>query len=182
MEDKVFNVITNISNGVTNFVTNAVVNISTSFSGLEYWVWASIGTFLFVLEVFIPGFIFFWFGLSAMFVSVLSLFLIKSLELQLIVWMGLSVVFVFSFFYYKNQKYRGKVENEDPIFKYVGIKGEIVQPIVGMKMGRVRLDKPINGIFEWNAITQKEDGEIKVGERVEVIGIDGIKLIVRRIN
>ncbi|MGC8766202.1 MAG: NfeD family protein [Brevinematia bacterium] len=180
MEDKFFNIVTNITNNITNFLTNSMGTTS-GFSGFEYWVWASIGTFLFVLEIFIPGFIFFWFGLSAIFVSILSLFLLKSLELQLISWMVLSLVFVFSFFYYKNKKYKGKIESEDPIFKYVGIKGEIIQPIVGTKMGRVRLDKPINGIFEWNAISEKENEEINVGERVEVVAVDGIKLVVKKI-
>ncbi len=158
--------------------TNSIERVIGGTPGLEYWIWASIGTLFLILEIVLPGFILFWFGVSAIFVSVLTLFLLKTLEVQIIAWLVLSLVFVFTYFYQK----KGKVsKNEDPVFKYIGIKGEIIQPIVGSKMGKVKLDVPINGIFDWNAISEKKDESIEVGERVEVVGIDGIKLIVRKI-
>lgn len=174
----------NITNVITNVVTNSsLTNVIRSFGtpGLEYWIWASIGTLFFVLEIFLPGFIFFWFGLGAIFVSVLSIFLLKTLEIQVIVWLVLSVVFIFSYFYYKRKKYSQTSQSEDPIFKYVGMRGEVIQAIVGSKMGKVRLDTPINGITDWNAIAQDPSDSIQVGERVEVVGIDGIKLIVKKV-
>ncbi|MCX8028960.1 MAG: NfeD family protein [Brevinematales bacterium] len=176
---------------ISNTITNLTTNIPTSTTniliqtigtpGLEYWIWASIGTLFFVLELFIPGFIFFWFGLSAIFVSVLTLFLIKTLELQIIVWLGLSITLIISYFYLKKKKYSDNKESQDPIFNYVGIKGDVIQSIVGSKIGKVRLDVPINGISDWNAISQNPDETIEVGSRVEVVGIEGIKLIVRKI-
>ncbi|MFN4245657.1 MAG: NfeD family protein [Brevinematia bacterium] len=160
--------------------TNSVVNVIGGTPGFEYWVWASIGTLFMILEIFLPGFILFWFGVSAIFVSFLSLFLLKTLELQVIAWMVLSLVLVFSYFYYKKNKVHDNL-SEDPIFKYVGVKGEVIQPIVGGKMGKVKLDTPINGIYDWNAISKNQDETIEVGERVEVIGVDGIKLIVKKL-
>lgn len=170
----------------TNFITNFVSNTNTLLQsmgtpGLEYWIWASVGTLFFVLELFLPGFIFFWFGLSAIFVSVLTLLFLKTLELQVLAWLVLSIALIFSYFYYKRRKYSDKSQSEDPIFRYVGMRGEVIQPIVGTKMGRVRLDTPINGIYEWNAISQNLDETIEVGERVEVIGVEGIKLIVKKV-
>lgn len=170
----------------TNFITNFVSNTNTLLQsmgtpGLEYWIWASVGTLFFVLELFLPGFIFFWFGLSAIFVSVLTLLFLKTLELQVLAWLVLSIALIFSYFYYKRRKYSDKSHSEDPIFRYVGMRGEVIQPIVGTKMGRVRLDTPINGIYEWNAISQNLDETIEVGERVEVIGVEGIKLIVKKV-
>jgi|GEM_PF-946945 membrane protein implicated in regulation of membrane protease activity len=168
--------------GTTNFVTNITNNVLfvSYSSGLEYWVWASIGTVLFIVEIFAPGFVAFWFGLSAIFVSILSLFLLKTLESQVIAWILLSALLVGSFFYWKS-KNKKETKSEDPIFKYVGSRGEIIQEIRGKRIGRVRLDNPINGVFEWNAIGENEDTVIEIGERVIVVGIDGIKLVVRRI-
>lgn len=170
----------------TSLITNVITNTNSLFQsigtpGLEYWIWASVGTLFFILELFIPGFIFFWFGLSAIFVSVLTLIFLKTLELQVLAWLILSITFIFSYFYYKKRKYSDKTQSEDPIFKYVGMRGEVIQPIVGSKMGRVRLDTPINGIYEWNAISQNANETIEIGERVEVIGVEGIKLIVRKV-
>ena len=163
----------------TNITNNTIIPTSPS-GGLEYWVWASIGTLLFVIEILAPGFIFFWFGLGAIFVSILSLFLLKTLESQIIGWILLSAIFVATFFYWKS-KNKKEIKSEDPIFKYVGTKGDVIQEIRGKKIGKVRLDNPINGIFEWNAIGENDDTVIEIGERVVVVGIDGIKLIVRKL-
>ncbi|MEN2997468.1 MAG: NfeD family protein [Brevinematia bacterium] len=176
-----------VANAVTNVVTNVgVTNNSGVFQvigtpGLEYWIWASIGTLCFVLEIVVPGFIFFWLGLSAIFVSVLTLFLLKTLELQLLAWLVLSAVFVMGFLYYRKRMLLKKPQDRDPVFRYIGMKGEVIQPIVGGKMGKVRLDIPINGITDWNAISQNPNESIGVGERVEVVEVEGIKLIVRKV-
>lgn len=171
--------------GTTNVLTNIISTNREVFQvfgtpGLEYWIWAGIGTLLLVLEIFLPGFIFFWFGFSAILVSVLTLLFLKTLEVQVIAWLILSITFMFSYFYYRKRMITKKPQNQDPVFKYIGLKGEVIQPIVGSKMGRVRLDVPINGITDWNAISQNQDETIEVGERVEVIGVEGIKLIVRK--
>lgn len=179
------NVITSITNQITNQLTNTtlplpIVGVGTP--GLEYWIWASIGTLLFVLELFVPGAIFFWLGLSAMFVSVLTLLFLKTLEMQIIAWLGLSVIMIASYFAYRKKSASGKVQSRDPIFKYVGMKGDVIQTITQTKIGKVRLDMPINGILDWNAISEDPNITIEVGERVEVVGIDGIKLIVRKVQ
>ncbi len=168
-----------LSESLTN-IPNTNTPIISPSGGLEYWIWASIGTLLFVIEILAPGFIFFWFGLGAIFVSILSLFLLKTLEAQVIAWLLLSALFTGSFFYWKS-KNKKETKSEDPIFKYVGTKGDVIQEIRGQKIGKVRLDTPINGIFEWNAIGENDETVIEVGERVVVVGIDGIKLIVRKL-
>lgn len=177
--------ITSIANQITNQLTNSIpplpiVGIGTP--GLEYWIWASIGTLLFILELFVPGAIFFWLGLSAMFVSVLTLLFLKTLEFQIIAWLGLSVVMIVSYFTYRKRSAYGKVQSQDPIFKYVGMKGDVIQTITQTKIGKVRLDMPINGILDWNAISEDPNVTIEVGERVEVVGIEGIKLVVRKVQ
>ncbi len=176
------NVITNALESITN-VTN-IVSKGILFNvngGFEYWVWASFGTLLLVLEIFAPGFVFFWFGVGAIFTSILVLILLKTLEVQILAWLIISFSLAFLYFQTKRKK-EIKEKSTDPVFRYIGYRGEVIQEIHGNKMGRVRLDLPINGILEWSAITTNPEEKIEIGSRVSVEGIDGIKLIVKKIS
>ena len=67
-----------------NFLNNAVV-------------WFAVGLAFFLLEFVVPGFILFFFGIGAWIVAILSLFADVSINVQLIIFLGSSILTVVFF-------------------------------------------------------------------------------------
>ena len=60
---------------------------------LLYWHWLVIGMILVVGEIFIPSFTILWFGLGALVVGLVEMFIPMSLSTQILVWTVSSVLF-----------------------------------------------------------------------------------------
>ncbi len=61
---------------------------------LSYWQWILLGVALIGFEIFVPSFVLIWFGAAAVSVGFLLLVLPLSLNAQLFLWVGLSLLFV----------------------------------------------------------------------------------------
>ncbi|HBQ93467.1 MAG TPA: hypothetical protein DD795_12635, partial [Erythrobacter sp.] len=65
--------------------------------GIEtYWIWLIIGLALASLELVVPGVYLIWMAMAALAVAVLAFVSVPPLALQIIAWVSLSLIFVFS--------------------------------------------------------------------------------------
>jgi len=134
--------------------------------------WFLIGLVLFLLELVIPGFFIFFFGLGAWVTALVCLIVEPGINLQIIIFaitsvlslIGLRKIIQRKFFYSKGDK-SGEVEDE-----FTGKEALAVSDFGGQQTGKV----------EFKGTTWKAESsiEIKTGQRVMILEKDNFKLIV----
>ncbi len=138
----------------------------------------SIGTFWFILaiifgvgELMTTSLTLIWFSIGALVTMLLSIF-IESILLQVVIFVAISIVLLVVVTKYlvdrdKNVKYNTNLQG------IISKKGIVIKDIELYETGIVKL----NG-EEWTAIS-KDKVKIEKGRIVEVVEIEGVKLIVR---
>ena len=136
------------------------------------WLWLIFAIILFLVEIFTAGFVLAAFGVGAL-VAMLVAFLGLGLEWQLaafVVVSALGVIF--------SRRFADRISGEQPenfgIDRVIGKSAVVLEPIDNSAAtGMVRVERE-----EWRA--QSLDGEpIPVGVTVEVVAVDGTRLLVR---
>jgi len=148
--------------------------------GFSWGVWLAIGLVLMGIEIVMPGFVIFWFGVGAIITAVLTMAgVLNSPELQWVVFFGSSLAFLTSWFLYFKRflKKADPSDVRDPTL--TELKGRVVMKIAPGMPGRVELNDFYHSIKEWKA---ESDAVIEVGEDVEVIESRGINLIVKKLE
>lgn len=143
----------------------------TIFSRPELF-WFLLGLGLFLLELVIPGFFIFFFGLGAWVTALVCLIGEPSINLQIIIFaiisvlslIGLRKIIQRKFFYSKGDK-SGEVEDE-----FTGKEALAVLDFGGQQTGKVEFKGTM-----WKA---ESTSEIKSGQRVMILQKDNFKLIV----
>jgi len=139
--------------------------------GIEaHWVWITLGLVLAGTEMLVPGVYFVWLALAAIATGVLTAIVEPSLPLQIVDFVALSLITVFSARRFLQSRPQ---ESPDPLLnrrgaQMVGRHALVVQAIAHGQ-GRVRL-----GDGEWLA----EGPDIEIGQQVRVIGTRGTVLLV----
>lgn len=150
-----------------------------------YW-WAMLGTFFFILEILLPGFFMFFFGVSALLVAPFFLLLnIKNLWIQLLIYTIITASEIAVYIYSKPfRKFRTEKKTSYLDSAVIGMKGKVKSEITKDKPGIVALFSPVYGTSEWKAILKKDSPYdiLSVGDTVEVVGVEGIKLIVEKLE
>ncbi len=142
---------------------------------IEPWHWLVLGFLLMIAEIFIPTFASLWFGAAAVIVAALSWLLPVPLILQVIIWLVLSVLFMFAWVKYIKPLSVDRTKAGLGGSVIIGETGMIVvKPQAGV-LGMVRFNVPIVGADEWPCRTNDE--AVEVGDRV-VVDISGNELIV----
>lgn len=142
-----------------------------------WWHWVVLGIVLLLLELAVPAFFLVWFGLGALVVGV-ALFAFPALSFawQVLVWIGFSLVFIWLWFkvfkpgFHKTRAGMSKGA-------VVGEIGLVIRDIRPFEKGQVRFQKPVLGDEVWESIA---DEEIKAGERIKVLEVEGNILKVGR--
>jgi membrane protein implicated in regulation of membrane protease activity len=135
-------------------------------------VWFGIGLAFFLLEFVLPGFILFFFGAGAWIVAIMTLFLNVSLNVQLLVFLGSSILSVLLFRNWVKQKIGmtpilgNTLEDE-----FIGKMAKAETPISPGTNGRVEFKGTL-----WDAYS---DDRISAGENVLITGNESILLIVK---
>lgn len=130
-----------------------------------FWIWCIVAVILFLMEFFLPtAFVEATLGISALIVAFASL-LIPSFPLQVVLWIGLSVVVVFLM-----RRYQPK--RTAPVLKEAAEAQTLTQILPG-ETGRVLYD----GI-SWQARCDDPQMAIDEQQRVIIIGRQGTTLIV----
>jgi membrane protein implicated in regulation of membrane protease activity len=138
------------------------------------WTWMIVGVALLALEIAAPGAFFLWFGLAAIAVGVLSLFVAVPWQAQLLIFVVLATLVVLI-----GRRYFSRA-GDDQVSTGLNQRGQrlvgtivvLSEPIVDGK-GRVRIDDTT-----WRVIGPN----MPSGTRVRVVHADGALLTVRADN
>lgn len=136
-------------------------------------LWFAIGLVLLLLELVIPGFFIFFFGLGAWITALVCLLGEPSTNLQIIIFAVTSVIALIGlrriiqkkFFYSKGK------ESEDVEDEFTGKEALAVSDFGDEKNGKVE--------FKGTTWTAESKAEIKAGQRVIIIEKDSFKLFVK---
>lgn len=142
-----------------------------------WWHWVVLGIVLMLLELAVPAFFLIWFGLGAAIVGLLMLvFPDLSTAYQVIAWTASSMLFVWVWFkVFRPHMHKTRAGRSDGAF--IGEIGLVITDIRPYEKGQIRFQKPILGDEVWESIA---DQEIKAGERVKVLAVEGNILKVGR--
>ena len=142
------------------------------------WLWLYFGAFLMLMELLAPGFVVFFFGLSAATVGLCRFAFGESFALtwQLAAFSALSIVYLVVLRRWLKKTFLGgKVEAKtDFDNEYVGRVGRVTVAISPAITGRVMI-----GDAEWTA---SADAPIAVGTSVEVVSQNNLTMKVKEVK
>jgi membrane protein implicated in regulation of membrane protease activity len=135
-------------------------------------LWFIAGFILFLLEFALPGFILFFFGVGAWIVALLALFIDIPINVQLLLFLGASIITLLLFRKSLHKimgKKKNSIELED---EFIGKTGRSETAITPGKNGKVYFKGT-----SWDAVSEDVIGP---DEEVTIIGNDSIILIVKK--
>ena len=144
-------------------------------TNLLWWHWIAFGIALLTLEIFSGTFMMLGLGLAAIIVGAIDVFYPLSIEIQLSIWIGLSVIAIVLWFKYMQDR---TVESSGQSNYALETEGVVTQSITANERGKVRFDTPILGDSTWIA-TSKES--LDKDTRIKIIEIKGQLIEVAKI-
>ncbi len=143
---------------------------------LPWQIWMILGIGFIIIEIFDPAFFFFSLGIGAIITSLLSLIPIlgNSVPLQILIFAVLSFI-SFLFMRKLGKKLLSKPGGNTNVYALKGQNGFVTKEIPAEGKGYVKI-----GGEEWPAI-EVENKAVELGAKVVVEGIEGNKVIVRKI-
>lgn len=139
-------------------------------------IWLLVACAFAILEMFTAGFMVIWFGVAALVSLVFSLIFPEAFAAQIIIWGILSVILLLF-----TKKFANKVNaNAVPtnVYSVIGKKANVIVEINGEKStGQVKVDGDV-----WSAKTEEFNAIIPVGTAVEIVKVDGVKVVVKKID
>ena len=140
-----------------------------------WWLLVTAGIFLMIMEIFTPGFIIMWFGVSFI-IAAIPVYFKAPIEIVIFVY-TLSLLFLTIFIRKIMLKYfsgsgNDKKTNTSGIIGLSGIVVEEINPI--KSTGSVRVRKEL-----WTAVAENDD-VISENSIITVCRIEGVKLIVKK--
>jgi hypothetical protein len=145
---------------------------------IAYWHWLVLGLLLITAEIFVSGFVLFWFGLAALLIGVLTLAVDMPITLQLILWAFSSIAFLVIWVKSIKPRWKDRSLSGMGAEALTGQVGLAIESNHGRSRGRLKFPAPILGEEEWLFICTDE---VAIGDRVRVTYISGNTLIVARI-
>jgi membrane protein implicated in regulation of membrane protease activity len=142
-----------------------------------WWHWVVLGVVLTLLELAVPAFFLVWFGVGAIIVGLVTLGLPQvSFVWQVAIWIVASVAFILLWFrVFKSDVHKTRAGMSKG--QLIGEIGIVTRDIRPYDRGQIRLQKPVLGEELWESIAEEE---IKTGERVRVLEVEGNFLKVGR--
>ena len=142
-----------------------------------WWHWLIFGMTLILMEMLVPSFTLFWFGLAAFLVALVLFFTPQaSLSLQIILWALGSIGFTVLWFKYFKPTMTDRTKagiSREAVTGETGIVTRVPQNDI---RGIVRFAMPLLGADEWEFICHED---CSIGDRVEITDVSGNTLIVR---
>ncbi len=139
---------------------------------MNFLEWILVAVICGAIEIFTVGFWFLWLAIAAVVVALLVQFgLLPTLEMQLLIFAIFTLLLIIFTrpLIMRFVKSNDKVSNVKAL---IGQHGITITPIVPMQFGQVKVNGEV-----WTAIAEEE---LEENIRVEVIGIDGVKLLVKK--
>lgn len=151
-----------------------MINAISLLSNIGMWVWLGIIVVAVVLEILTPSdLVSIWFAAGALAALIIAIFLPDWLWLQIVVFVVVSGVLIFSTRKI-SKKLQSTADAKTNIDGIVGKIGKVNIAITPHEVGEVKVEGKL-----WSAISE---GLIEAGSYVEVLGVDGVKLIVKKID
>ncbi len=142
----------------------------------EWWHWAVTGIVLILAELAVPAFVLVWFGLGALVLALVVALTAIGLTAQLAIWLALSLAMIVLWFrVFRPERHKTRVGMSEP--QMIGEIGLLIHDVAPFGRGEVRFQKPLLGTDTWPCIA---DEEIRAGERVRVLAVEGSLLKVGR--
>lgn len=143
---------------------------------LSPYIWLTIGLVLVAVEVIVPHFVVFWFGIGGL-ITALLVFLgvLNTAEAQWLTFVVSSGVFLLLWFTLFNKifKFKLKEDHLDPTL--ANLAGKALTKIEPHRKGMVELYDQFHGIKKWAALSSVM---IEEGAEIVVQGAKGIQLYV----
>lgn len=141
---------------------------------MEAWViWLIVAGSMFILEILTVGFLFFWSAIAALITLALS-FVIPNPTIQFVIFVISSILLILC-----TKPFVKKISPKDKptnVYSVLGKKAIVSQTIENVKgLGQIKIDGDI-----WSA-KNEIDEEIPEGTEVEILKIDGVKAVVKKI-
>lgn len=144
---------------------------------VAYWHWLLLGMLLIIGEIFISGFILFWFGISALIVAVMMLFFQPVFEIQLLLWGLLAMGLLLLWNVLIRPGWKDRTSSGMGREQLLGQLGQVYEVDLDPTRGRLRFSVPVLGEDEWRFMSQTG---FRVGDRVRVVDISGNTLIIEK--
>lgn len=140
---------------------------------VAWQIWLIVAGFSFILEIATVGFLVFWFGVAALIVCILSLF-IPSLVAQFAIFIILSALLICL-----TRGFAEKITKKDTIVtnsnSIIGKKAIVKKDISSTSNGQIKVNGDI-----WTAVLSEDfTDSISEGSTVEIEKIDGVKAVVK---
>lgn len=143
---------------------------------LLYWHWLVFGMILMLLELVVPSFTIFWFGLGGLAVGlVLLLFTDLPLAWQIFLWVLASTGFVCFWFMVLKPKMKDRTMAGISREAVLGETAMVVRKPEGDQRGELRFSVPVLGAETWSFICSDV---VEVGDRVIVRDVSGNTMVV----
>jgi len=134
---------------------------------LLWWHWIAFGLFLVTLEMFTGTFIMLGLGVAALLVGAVDMLFKLSIELELILWLLLSLLSIALWFKYLRTPL---IDNSGQSNYTLNTLGVVTKEIPHNGRGEVKFDSPVLGNTLWFA-TAKE--RLTEGSRVSIVEVKG---------
>jgi len=146
------------------------------FKIAPWHIWIIIGIVMIIIEIFDPAFFFIALGIGAIGTGLLSLipFIRGSIPLQIVLFALISFI-AFLFTRKLGKKVLAHPAGETNVNALKGKTGHITKAIPDEGKGYVKVESE-----EWVAVSEDEKA-IALNARVEVVKVDGNKLVVRKV-
>ncbi len=144
---------------------------------MEMWViWLIFSGICFLAEIATEGFLICWLGVGGLCAMGLSFLWPANYLAQIIIMTVVSTILILS-----TKKLTSKMTKKDDVptnvYSILGKKAVVSQAIDNVKgQGQIKIDGDI-----WSARNEDDDDVISEGDTVEIIRIDGVKAMVRKI-
>lgn len=139
--------------------------------------WLIVAVILFVGEAICPVFFMFWFAIGAILALITSL-ITSNLIAQVVVFFISTTLFIIFIKPLTNGLFKNNTKDELNINGIVGKRAIVVEEIDNLKnTGKVKINGEV-----WKAISESESETISLDDQVNIIRIDGVKLIVKKVD
>lgn len=144
---------------------------------MDVWIiWLIIAGFFFILEIATEGFLVCWLGVASLVSMGVSLIFPEAILAQIITMSIVSILLILC-----TRKLAKKMTSKEVppmnVYTILGKKAIVSQTIDNLKgQGQIKIDGDI-----WSARNEDSDDLIAEGATVEVIRINGVKVMVRKI-
>ena len=140
---------------------------------MEVYIWLGIAIISVLVEISTAGLAAIWFAPAALLSMLLAIFNVP-VSVQIPVFIIVSGLLML-IFYKKIKENIDKVSEKTNIDALIGKEGVAEEDILPRSIGRVK----VNGM-SWSAYINNDSQPVSKGEVVEIIAIDGVKLLVQR--